>query len=141
MHGGYELGVIVAEVTDDLAAGEDSVPFRAPFMLESEEAIEAGAGEDRGGEESPLTVEEDRSRDIAGGHALASPEDRPTGAGDRLDDPRAGDIGLRRGQWFVLLVETGEELGGEGVGRTGGATICMVSHGLVLLRDLARVSH
>jgi len=133
VHGGRELGVEVAEVADDLATGFDGVPLGAPLVLETEEPIEAGAGEDRGSEERPLAVDEDRPRHVAGGQALAPAEDRPTGAGDWHDDPRAGDIGLGSGQRFVLLVETGEEFGGEGVRRTGGATIFMVSHGINLL--------
>jgi len=114
VQGGYELGVVVTQIPDDLAAGLDGVALGAPLVLKTEETIEAGAGEDRGGEEGSLAVVEDRSWDVAGGQALTPAEDRPTGAGDRHDDPRAGDVGLGRGQRLVLLIETGEELGGEG---------------------------
>src|SRR4051812_15530732 len=47
-------------MADDLATGFDGIPLGAPFVLEPKEAIEAGAGEDRGGEERPLAMEEDR---------------------------------------------------------------------------------
>jgi hypothetical protein len=57
VHGGEELGVEVAEVADDLAARFDGVPLGAPLVLETEETIEAGAGEDRSGEERPFAVE------------------------------------------------------------------------------------
>jgi hypothetical protein len=85
VQGSYELGVIVAQIPDDLAAGLDGEPLGAPLVLETEETIEAGAGEDRGGEERPLAVVEDRSWDVAGGQARpgGGPPSRGWGSGRR----------------------------------------------------------
>src|SRR5262249_1270440 len=114
---------------DDLAAREDGVPLGAPLVLETEEPFEAGAGEHRRGQDRPLAVTEHRGGKVAGGQALAPAEDRPAGAGEDLDDPRAGGFGLGRGQGLVALVETGEEFGGEGVRGWRGGTLLGITHG------------
>jgi len=85
-------------------------------------------------------VEEDRPRHVAGGQALALAEDRPTGAGDRHHDPRAGDVGLGRGQRFVVLVETARNSGVKAFDGRGVLPSSWFRMDHSSLRDLARVS-
>src|SRR5437763_14146512 len=74
---GDELGVVVLEVADDLAVREDGVALGTDLILETETAVEAGAGEDGGDEERSLALAEDGGGWVAGGQALAAAEERP----------------------------------------------------------------
>jgi len=72
-------------VAHDLATRNDGVPLGAPLVLKPEEAIEAGSGEHRGGEERPLALAEDRDGPVARDQALAPPENRPAGGREDRD--------------------------------------------------------
>ena len=71
MEGGDEIGVEVPEVADDLAAGFEGIALWAALRLQAEEAVEAGAGEERGGQERALALSEDSGGRVAGAGRLA----------------------------------------------------------------------
>jgi len=128
----HHLVVEDGQMADDLSSGLDGVAGRAGFLLEVEERVPAGAGEEGGGQEGGGVVGEDRDGTVTPGVGLSGPVDSVVGGVDVLHVPGTGDGGLGGRGRLVAAAETVQEVAEEDVGRTGGVTIVIALHGIQL---------